>query len=214
MAGGLEIPWRERVFVVKSFQMAKVQGEAAVTAPGAKIPATQTLNSGAADPESRRLAWINRGMLAGALLAALLVYHTCLNAGWFYDDQDYVLLDPRVGNLKLFMPGSWSQPPPSLDELGQNLMLPGYDKPVIADRYLWHLNFALEREFVERFKREVKVMSSLRHPNTVRIITDGEMEDSSLYIVMELLNGRGLDHALKHDGPWPLDRARPYIVAP
>jgi hypothetical protein len=146
MAGGLEIPWRERAFVVKSFQMAKVQGEAAAaTAPGAKIPATQTLSSGAADPESRRLAWINRGMLAGALLAALLVYHTCLNAGWFYDDQDYVLLDPRVGNLKLFMPGSWSQPPPSLDELGQNLMLPGYDKPVIADRYLWHLSFALER---------------------------------------------------------------------
>jgi serine/threonine-protein kinase len=70
-----------------------------------------------------------------------------------------------------------------------------------------HMKFALEREFVERFKREVKVLGSLRHPNTVRIITDGEMEDSSLYIVMELLTGRGLDHALKHDGPWPLDRA-------
>lgn len=70
-----------------------------------------------------------------------------------------------------------------------------------------HMKYALEREFVERFKREVKVMKSLRHPNTVRIIADGEMEDSSLYIVMELLQGRGLDAALKSDGPWPLERA-------
>jgi eukaryotic-like serine/threonine-protein kinase len=70
-----------------------------------------------------------------------------------------------------------------------------------------HMKYALEREFVERFKREVKVLRSLRHPNTVRIIDDGEMDDGSLYIVMELLEGRGLDQALKQDGPWPLDRA-------
>ncbi len=70
-----------------------------------------------------------------------------------------------------------------------------------------HVRFALEREFVERFKREVRVLGSLRHPNTVRIIDHGQMEDTSLYIVMELLEGRGLDAALRHDGPWPLDRA-------
>lgn len=70
-----------------------------------------------------------------------------------------------------------------------------------------HMKYALEREFVERFKREVKVLRSLQHPNTVRIIDDGEMDDGSLYIVMELLQGRGLDQALKQDGPWPLERA-------
>ena len=70
-----------------------------------------------------------------------------------------------------------------------------------------HVKYALEREFVERFKREVRVLGSLRHPNTVRIIGHGQMEDTSLYIVMELLEGRGLDEALRGDGPWPLDRA-------
>ncbi len=70
-----------------------------------------------------------------------------------------------------------------------------------------HVKFALEREFVERFKREVRVLGSLKHPNTVRILGHGQMEDTSLYIVMELLEGRGLDVALRNDGPWPLDRA-------
>src|SRR5579863_10447670 len=94
----------------------------------------------------RRMLWLNRGLLLGALFSALLVYGECLNAGWFYDDNDYVLLDPRINHLKLFLPGYWSQPPPELDKFGgQNLILPGYDKPVIGDRYLWHLSFALER---------------------------------------------------------------------
>src|SRR5262249_41163904 len=75
-----------------------------------------------------------------------------------------------------------------------------------------HVKLAMEREFVERFKREVKVMRSLCHPNTVHVINDGQMEDSSLYIVMELLEGRGLDQALKVDGPWPLDRAISMIL--
>ena len=70
-----------------------------------------------------------------------------------------------------------------------------------------HVKFALEREFVERFKREVRVLGSLKHPNTVRILGHGQMEDTSLYIVMELLEGRGLDAALRSDGPWALDRA-------
>jgi serine/threonine protein kinase len=71
-----------------------------------------------------------------------------------------------------------------------------------------HIKYALEEEFVNRFKQEVKVLRSLRHPNTVRIIDDGEMDDGSLYIVMELLEGRGLDQALKQDGPWPTAPSR------
>jgi serine/threonine protein kinase len=70
-----------------------------------------------------------------------------------------------------------------------------------------HLKYALEREFVLRFRREVTILRRLRHPNTVRTLGDGQMDDGSLYIVMELLEGRGLDEALEGDGPWPLDRA-------
>jgi len=129
--------------------MAKARGEktnAAVAEAAAAPAAAPELSSGQSAANFTRLMWLNRGLLLGALLAALAVYGATLNAGWFYDDQDYVLLDPRVNNLSLFMPGSWSKPPPPLQNpSGQTLILPGYDKPVIDDRYLWHLSFALER---------------------------------------------------------------------
>ncbi|MEZ4310125.1 MAG: serine/threonine-protein kinase [Polyangiaceae bacterium] len=79
-------------------------------------------------------------------------------------------------------------------------------EPQVAVKIL-HTKHAMETDFVRRFKREVKILRSLRHPNTVRILGDGEMDDGTLYIVMEYLQGRGLDLALKQDGPWPLDRA-------
>ena len=82
---------------------------------------------------------------------------------------------------------------------------------VVAVKIL-HLKYALEREFVQRFRREAKILRRLRHPNTVRILDDGQMEDGSLYLVMELLEGRGLDQALQSDGPWPLDRAIPLVL--
>ncbi|MBK8258870.1 MAG: serine/threonine protein kinase [Polyangiaceae bacterium] len=75
-----------------------------------------------------------------------------------------------------------------------------------------HVKHALESDFVKRFKREVKILRSLTHPNTVRVLSEGEMDDGSLYIVMEYLEGRGLDVALKEDGPWSLDRAVSMVI--
>lgn len=127
--------------------MAKAHGDKTTAAAATEeLPKSESVLPAAASSGSTRLFWLNRGLLLGAVFSALLVYGACLNAGWFYDDQDYVLLDPRVTNLKLFLPGNWSKPPPELDTIGgQNLILPGYDKPLIFDRYLWHLSFALER---------------------------------------------------------------------
>ena len=92
---------------------------------------------------------VNWLLLAGAWIAAWIVYSPALHAPWFYDDSDYVLNDPRLTRLELFSPAHWSDPPPALDNPhDEALHLPGYGKPLINDRYLWRLSFALERRLL------------------------------------------------------------------
>jgi serine/threonine-protein kinase len=55
-------------------------------------------------------------------------------------------------------------------------------------------------------------MAQLTHPNTVKVFTYGELEDGSLYIVMEFLEGRNLNRAVKRDGPMPVDRAVSILI--
>ena len=50
---------------------------------------------------------------------------------------------------------------------------------------------------VRRFYREAQVTAQLRHANTVRVFDVGQVEGGSLFIAMELLNGRSLEDALK-----------------
>jgi hypothetical protein len=110
------------------------------------------------------LKWINRALLGAALVAAALVYGQCLDAGWFYDDADYVLGDPRINHLELFWPWHWSDQPPALDKTEEiERVIPGYEKPLIADRYLWHLSFALERSFFGDSPRAAHAVNLLIH---------------------------------------------------
>jgi serine/threonine-protein kinase len=56
-------------------------------------------------------------------------------------------------------------------------------------------------------------LSQLTHPNTVRVFLYGELaEDSSLYIVMEFLEGRNLNQTVRTQGPFPLQRALPILI--
>ena len=55
-------------------------------------------------------------------------------------------------------------------------------------------------------------MSQLTHPNTVKVFMYGELEEGSLYIVMELLEGRNLNQAVRRDGPIPVARAIPILI--
>src|SRR6195952_2973779 len=76
-----------------------------------------------------------------------------------------------------------------------------------------HPKLANRKDRTSRFRREARAMSQLCHPNTVTVFGYGEMEDDgSLYIVMEMLEGRNLNQTVRKDGPIPSDRAIPILI--
>lgn len=76
-----------------------------------------------------------------------------------------------------------------------------------------HPKLAGRTDLTTRFRREARAMSQLRHPNTVKVYQYGELEgDGSLFIVMEYLEGRNLNRAVKRGGPLTLDRAIPILI--
>ena len=67
---------------------------------------------------------------------------------------------------------------------------------------------------VERFMREARAASALRHPNVVDVLDMGQAPaDGALYIVQELLVGEDLRALLEREGPLDEARARE-ILAP
>ena len=75
-----------------------------------------------------------------------------------------------------------------------------------------HPKLANRKDLVSRFRREARAMSHLNHPNTVKVFLYGELEDGSLYIVMEFLEGRNLHQTVRKDGPIAWDKALPILV--
>jgi eukaryotic-like serine/threonine-protein kinase len=55
-------------------------------------------------------------------------------------------------------------------------------------------------ETVARFSREAKMLSQLRHPNTVAILDFGQSSEGLLYLAMELLEGEMLSSRLRREG--------------
>ncbi|MCB9469253.1 MAG: protein kinase [Candidatus Obscuribacterales bacterium] len=64
-------------------------------------------------------------------------------------------------------------------------------------------------QLVERFKRESKAISTLRHPNIVTVFDFGLIKDahSTPFLIMDYLEGRTLDEVLKEEGKLNLTRA-------
>jgi len=60
-------------------------------------------------------------------------------------------------------------------------------------------------QFVERFKREVDVLSRLSHPNVVTVLERGEV-DGRLYVIMEYVQGTSLREVIRK-GPLPAAEA-------
>jgi eukaryotic-like serine/threonine-protein kinase len=67
-------------------------------------------------------------------------------------------------------------------------------------------------DFVERFRREAIAASRVVHPNIVYITDFGRLEEGNFYIVMEYLEGEGIDSLLETHGKIPLSRAIPILI--
>ena len=59
-------------------------------------------------------------------------------------------------------------------------------------------------EFLQRFRREAQIVSSLRHPHIVQVVDFDESADGRPYLVMELIEGEDLAARLEREGPLPL----------
>jgi serine/threonine-protein kinase len=76
-----------------------------------------------------------------------------------------------------------------------------------------HPKLANRKDLVSRFRREARAMSQLTHPNTTKVFMFGELEDGSLYIIMEFLDGKNLNQSVRAEGPFAMERALPILIA-
>jgi hypothetical protein len=61
-------------------------------------------------------------------------------------------------------------------------------------------------QLLARLEREVRALSELTHPNTVRIFDYGTTDDGLWYYAMELLHGENLHELVSREGPLSIER--------
>ncbi len=67
-------------------------------------------------------------------------------------------------------------------------------------------------EFAARFEREVRLVSELRHPNTIEIYDYGHTSDGLLYYAMEFVDGLTLEALIARERVLPLERMRHIVL--
>lgn len=75
-----------------------------------------------------------------------------------------------------------------------------------------HRWLAEEGRYRQRFVREARAASRIKHPSVVEILDFGTTPNDSVYLVMEFLEGRDLKAVLKAEGPLPWPRARHFLL--
>ena len=123
----------------------------------------------------------------------------------FVDGADLIVLrDKRIGTL---VAGRYQ-----IEEvIGEGGMATVYrSTQTLTDRVcavkIMNATFAREATVRERFRREAKNAQKLAHPNIIEIFDQGDTDDGTAYIAMELLRGRGLAEVIAK-GAIPLPRA-------
>jgi serine/threonine-protein kinase len=69
------------------------------------------------------------------------------------------------------------------------------------------------QETVERFRREAHILARLKSDHAVRVLDVGALSDGMPFMVMELLDGHGLDVERELRGVIPIDEAVGYVLA-
>ncbi|HEY1957730.1 MAG TPA: protein kinase [Polyangiaceae bacterium] len=69
-----------------------------------------------------------------------------------------------------------------------------------------HEHLSHDTQILARFEREVGTVAGLQHPNTIQVFDFGKMDDGTLYIVMEFVEGKSVAGVLESEGP--MDPAR------
>ncbi|MBM4376039.1 MAG: serine/threonine protein kinase [Deltaproteobacteria bacterium] len=87
---------------------------------------------------------------------------------------------------------------------------PEMNRPVAVK--ILHAKLKNRKDLVSRFRREARAMSHLTHPNTVKVMMYGELDDGELYIVMEYLEGKNLNQVVRREGPLAPERAVPILM--
>ncbi|WP_169927462.1 serine/threonine protein kinase [Labilithrix luteola] len=64
-----------------------------------------------------------------------------------------------------------------------------------------HKHLSHDPSIQARFDREAGTVAALEHPNTIQVFDYGKMDDGTLYIVMEFVQGRSVADILEKDGP-------------
>ena len=64
-----------------------------------------------------------------------------------------------------------------------------------------HRRFEANKQALHRFRREAGVAGTVRSPHIVETFDAGRLEDGSVYVLMELLEGHSLADEIKNRGP-------------
>jgi serine/threonine protein kinase len=64
---------------------------------------------------------------------------------------------------------------------------------------------------IDRFVREARAASRIRHPNIIDVFDFGYLQDGRPYFVMELLEGESLGDVIDHGGPIEPERALKFV---
>ncbi len=64
-----------------------------------------------------------------------------------------------------------------------------------------HEHLSHDPQILARFEREVGTVAGLQHPNTIQVFDFGKMDDGTLYIVMEFVEGKSVAGWLEVSGP-------------
>lgn len=70
-----------------------------------------------------------------------------------------------------------------------------------------HKELSNDPSVTARFHRECGTVAQLEHPNTIKVYDFGAMDDGTLYIAMEFLDGTPLDKVIEQGGAMPPSRA-------